>query len=138
MAPRRLTMVARGPQPQALQGTVLDDHFDLVFVGLPHKVYETEKFLAAVSDLRAMYVYPSPMPGLLEPPQEALIGGRTGPTGPPPTRFLDRSHPRYLMNKIYRKGVPADGFAHYAAGVWVRASVCSQSCPPLAPRPPFL
>ena len=33
------------------------------------------------------------------------------------------------MNKIYRKGVPADGFAHYAAGVWVRGCVQKRTRP---------
>lgn len=33
-------------------------------------------------------------------------------------RFYDSSNPKFLLKHIYHKGIPADGFPHFAESIW--------------------
>jgi hypothetical protein len=36
------------------------------------------------------------------------------------TRFVDKSYPTHLFKAIYHKHIPADGFPHFAGGIWTK------------------
>ncbi|KKA19276.1 Protein sey1 [Rasamsonia emersonii CBS 393.64] len=77
-------------KPPGLERSTIHDYFDFAFYGLPHKGYQPEQFAAEVKKLGTRF--------------------REGKKGDSPENgvFLPEYHRR----------IPADGFAHYAEGIW--------------------
>lgn len=73
-------------KPTGLEDCVIEDFFDFMFIALPHKVLQPEKFTQDVDKLRE--------------------------------RFVDKAHENFVFKPHYHKRIPADGFSHYAEGIW--------------------
>lgn len=84
-------------KPAGLEKSSIDDYFDFAFTALPHKLYQPEQFKADVAKMATRF-----REGHRDRRRDALIGEMEGGI------FLPEYHRR----------IPADGFSHYAEGVW--------------------
>ncbi|KAI4869116.1 root hair defective 3 GTP-binding protein [Hypoxylon rubiginosum] len=86
-------------KPPGLEKSRIEDYFDFAFAALPHKVLQPDKFEIGVKNLGARFVAGHRNAKLqLEHGEQELEGGV----------FLPEYHRR----------IPADGFSHYAEGIW--------------------
>ncbi|KAI1655754.1 root hair defective 3 GTP-binding protein [Daldinia decipiens] len=86
-------------KPAGLEGANIEDYFDFAFAALPHKILQPDKFEAEVKNLGGRFVTGSRnAKNQLEHGEQELEGGV----------FLPEYHRR----------IPADGFSHYANGIW--------------------
>ncbi|KAF3070709.1 Protein sey1 [Daldinia childiae] len=86
-------------KPAGLEGANIEDYFDFAFAALPHKILQPDKFEAEVKNLGGRFVTGSRnSKNQLEHGEQELEGGV----------FLPEYHRR----------IPADGFSHYANGIW--------------------
>ncbi|KAI5306297.1 Dynamin-like GTPase that mediates homotypic ER fusion [Ascosphaera pollenicola] len=76
-------------KPPGLEGSNITDYFDFEFAGLPHKKFQPKEFDQAVDQLGMRF-----------------CEGRK-----------DVSDSGILLPEYHRR-IPADGFAHYAEGIW--------------------
>jgi len=84
-------------KPPGLEKSSIDDYFDFAFTALPHKLYQPDHFQSAVDKMATRF-----RAGHRDRKREALVGEFEGGI------FLPEYHRR----------IPADGFAHYAEGIW--------------------
>src|SRR6202012_5409617 len=84
-------------KPQGLEKSSIDDYFDFAFTALPHKLYQPEQFKAEIAKMATRF-----RDGNRDRRRDALLGEFEGGI------FLPEYHRR----------IPADGFSHYAEGVW--------------------
>lgn len=84
-------------KPSGMEKSRIQDYFDFAFSALPHKLYQPEKFTAEVGKMATRF-----REGRRDMRRDALVGEFEGGV------FLPEYHRR----------IPADGFAHYADGVW--------------------
>ncbi|QIX01798.1 hypothetical protein AMS68_007315 [Peltaster fructicola] len=84
-------------KPPGLERSKIEDYFDFAFVALPHKILQPEKFELEVMKLGSRF-----REGFKDPKRAGLIDETTEGI------FLPEYHRR----------IPADGFPHYAKGVW--------------------
>ncbi|KAI0850214.1 root hair defective 3 GTP-binding protein [Daldinia vernicosa] len=86
-------------KPAGLEGSNIEDYFDFAFAALPHKILQPDKFEAEVKNLGGRFVTGNRnSKNQLEHGEQELEGGV----------FLPEYHRR----------IPADGFSHYANGIW--------------------
>ncbi|XXG97738.1 ribosome biogenesis protein tsr1 [Hypoxylon texense] len=86
-------------KPPGLEKSRIEDYFDFAFAALPHKVLQPDKFEVEVKNLGSRFVAGNRNAKLqLEHGEQELEGGV----------FLPEYHRR----------IPADGFSHYAEGIW--------------------
>ncbi|KAI0131309.1 root hair defective 3 GTP-binding protein [Daldinia grandis] len=86
-------------KPAGLEGSRIEDYFDFAFAALPHKILQPDKFEAEVKNLGGRFVTGNRnSKSQLEHGEQELEGGV----------FLPEYHRR----------IPADGFSHYANGIW--------------------
>ncbi|KAL1969318.1 hypothetical protein VTN77DRAFT_9510 [Rasamsonia byssochlamydoides] len=78
-------------KPPGLETSTIHDYFDFAFYGLPHKGYQPEQFAAEVKKLGTRF--------------------REG------TKDSDAADNGVFLPEYHRR-IPADGFAHYAEGIW--------------------
>ncbi|EHY54983.1 Dynamin-like GTPase that mediates homotypic ER fusion [Exophiala dermatitidis] len=84
-------------KPPGLENSSIDDYFDFAFTALPHKLYQPDQFRAEVAKMATRF-----NEGRRDPRRDALLGEFEGGI------FLPEYHRR----------IPADGFSHYAQGIW--------------------
>ncbi|KIW68517.1 protein SEY1 [Phialophora macrospora] len=84
-------------KPQGLENSSIDDYFDFAFTALPHKLYQPEQFKTEVVKMSTRF-----RDGHRDRRRDALLGEFEGGI------FLPEYHRR----------IPADGFSHYAEGIW--------------------
>ncbi|KAH0840423.1 protein sey1 [Fonsecaea monophora] len=84
-------------KPPGLEKSSIDDYFDFAFTALPHKLYQPEQFKAEVAKMATRF-----RDGHRDRRRDALLGELDGGI------FLPEYHRR----------IPADGFSHYAEGIW--------------------
>ncbi|EXJ93840.1 protein sey1 [Capronia coronata CBS 617.96] len=84
-------------KPPGLEKSSIDDYFDFAFTALPHKLYQPEQFKAEVAKMATRF-----NESRRDPRRDALLGEFEGGV------FLPEYHRR----------IPADGFSHYAEGIW--------------------
>ncbi|KIX09710.1 protein SEY1 [Rhinocladiella mackenziei CBS 650.93] len=84
-------------KPPGLEKSSIDDYFDFAFTALPHKLYQPEQFTAEVAKMATRF-----RDGHRDRRRDALVGELEGGI------FLPEYHRR----------IPADGFSHYAEGIW--------------------
>ena len=84
-------------KPPGMEKSQIQDYFDLAFSALPHKLYQPEQFTKEVGKMAARF-----REGHRDGRRDALLGEFEGGV------FLPEYHRR----------IPADGFSHYAEGVW--------------------
>ncbi|KAI1381557.1 root hair defective 3 GTP-binding protein [Hypoxylon crocopeplum] len=86
-------------KPPGLEGSRIEDYFDFAFAALPHKILQPDKFEIEVKNLGRRFVAGNRNSKTqLEHGEQELEGGV----------FLPEYHRR----------IPADGFSHYAEGIW--------------------
>ncbi|KAI9726386.1 MAG: Dynamin-like GTPase that mediates homotypic ER fusion [Cirrosporium novae-zelandiae] len=86
-------------KPPGMEDCKIEEYFDFAFAALPHKLLQQDKFVSEVAKLG-----------------ERFVEGRRDP-------MLDRfrSTPELeggVFLAEYHRRIPADGFAHYAEGIW--------------------
>ncbi|TPX20499.1 Dynamin-like GTPase that mediates homotypic ER fusion [Coccidioides immitis] len=81
-------------KPPGLENSTIEDYFDFEFAALPHKNFQTDKFVAEVKKLSMRF-----REGHRDPSKGNKTEGGI---------FLSEYHRR----------IPADGFAVYAEGIW--------------------
>ena len=84
-------------KPPGLEKSSIDDYFDFAFTALPHKLYQPEQFTKEVAKMATRF-----REGHRDARRDPLKGEFEGGV------FLPEYHRR----------IPADGFSHYAEGVW--------------------
>ncbi|OAP61496.1 protein sey1 [Fonsecaea erecta] len=84
-------------KPPGLENSSIDDYFDFAFAALPHKLYQPEQFKAEVAKMATRF-----RDGHRDRRRDAFLGEFDGGI------FLPEYHRR----------IPADGFSHYAEGIW--------------------
>lgn len=84
-------------KPPGLEKSSIDDYFDFAFTALPHKLYQPDQFKAEVAKMATRF-----KDGHRDRRRDALLGEFDGGI------FLPEYHRR----------IPADGFSHYAEGIW--------------------
>jgi protein SEY1 len=84
-------------KPPGLEKSTIEDYFDFAFTALPHKLYQPEQFVKDVAKMATRF-----REGHRDPRRDPLKGEFEGGV------FLPEYHRR----------IPADGFSHYAEGIW--------------------
>jgi protein SEY1 len=84
-------------KPAGLEKSSIDDYFDFAFTALPHKLYQPDQFKSEVARMATRF-----RDGHRDRRRDALVGELEGGI------FLPEYHRR----------IPADGFSHYAEGIW--------------------
>lgn len=84
-------------KPAGLEKSNINDYFDFAFTALPHKLYQPDQFKAEVAQMATRF-----REGHRDRRRDALLGELDGGV------FLPEYHRR----------IPADGFSHYAEGIW--------------------
>ena len=84
-------------KPPGLEKSKIEDYFDFAFSALPHKLYQPEKFEAAVQKMSTRF-----REAHRDPRRDTLKGE------------LEDG----VFYPEYHRRIPADGFSHYAAGIW--------------------
>jgi hypothetical protein len=85
-------------KPAGLENSTIHDYFDFQFYGLPHKSYQPEQFVAEAKKLGSRF-----REGHRDPKRDALKG-----------EFSEGG----VFLPEYHRRIPADGFSHYAEGIW--------------------
>ncbi|CAL5871143.1 uncharacterized protein PFLUO_LOCUS5389 [Penicillium psychrofluorescens] len=85
-------------KPAGLENSTIHDYFDFQFYGLPHKGYQPEQFAAETKKLGLRF-----REGHRDPKKDALRG-----------EFSEGG----IFLPEYHRRIPADGYAHYAEGIW--------------------
>ena len=85
-------------KPPGLEESKIQDYFDFAFVALPHKILQPEKFVSEVQKLGTRF-----REGYKDSRGNALQ--------------LDEDDSGIFLPEYHRR-IPADGFSHYASGVW--------------------
>ncbi|KAI6088967.1 root hair defective 3 GTP-binding protein [Hypoxylon rubiginosum] len=86
-------------KPPGLEKSRIEDYFDFAFAALPHKILQPDKFETEVKNLGGRFIAGNRNSKTqLEHGEQELAGGV----------FLPEYHRR----------IPADGFSHYAEGIW--------------------
>ena len=84
-------------KPPGMDKSQIQDYFDFAFSALPHKLYQPEQFTREVAKMATRF-----REGHRDGRRDALMGEFEGGV------FLPEYHRR----------IPADGFSHYAEGIW--------------------
>jgi protein SEY1 len=84
-------------KPPGMDKSQIQDYFDFAFSALPHKLYQPEQFTNEVGKMATRF-----RDGHRDRRRDVLLGEFEGGV------FLPEYHRR----------IPADGFSHYAEGVW--------------------
>ena len=84
-------------KPPGLEKSSIDDYFDFAFTALPHKLYQPEQFTAAVKKMSTRF-------------REGHRDARRDP-------LKDEFESGVFLPEYHRR-IPADGFSHYAEGIW--------------------
>ena len=84
-------------KPPGLEKSSIDDYFDFAFTALPHKLYQPQKFEDEVAKMATRF-----RDGHRDRRRDVVLGEFEGGI------FLPEYHRR----------IPADGFSHYAEGIW--------------------
>ena len=84
-------------KPPGLEKSMIGDYFDFAFSALPHKLYQPDQFVKEVGKMATRF-----REGHRDSRRDPLRGEFEGGV------FLPEYHRR----------IPADGFSHYAEGVW--------------------
>lgn len=82
-------------KPAGLEDSRIEDYFDFAFVALPHKILQPENFVSAVQKLGRKF-------------REGYKDGKLK---------LDDEDSGIFLPEYHRR-IPADGFSHYASGIW--------------------
>ncbi|EKV06783.1 Protein sey1 [Penicillium digitatum] len=85
-------------KPAGLEKSTIHNYFDFQFYGLPHKGYQPDQFAAETKKLGLRF-----REGHRDPTRDALKG-----------EFSEGG----VFLPEYHRRIPADGFSHYAEGVW--------------------
>jgi len=85
-------------KPAGLEKSTIHDYFDFQFYGLPHKSYQPAEFVAETRKLGSRF-----REGHRDPKRDALKG-----------EFSEGG----VFLPEYHRRIPADGFSHYAEGIW--------------------
>lgn len=85
-------------KPAGLENSTIHDYFDFQFYGLPHKGYQPEQFVAETKKLSTRF---------REDKRDTRLNALNG-------EFSDGG----VFLPEYHRRIPADGFAHYAEGIW--------------------
>ncbi|KAJ5917600.1 Protein sey1 [Penicillium verhagenii] len=85
-------------KPAGLEKSTIHDYFDFQFYGLPHKGYQPDQFVAEGKKLALRF-----REGFRDPKRDALKG-----------EFSEGG----VFLPEYHRRIPADGFSHYAEGIW--------------------
>jgi protein SEY1 len=88
-------------KPSGLEKSTIHDYFDFAFYGLPHKGYKPDQFVSDVRKLGTKF----------REGQRSSKGKDNLPSG----EWSDFSG---IFLPEYHRRIPADGFAHYAEGIW--------------------
>ncbi|KAG0129974.1 RHD3/Sey1 [Tuber indicum] len=92
-------------KPPGLEDSKISDFFDFEFVALPHKILQPERFVEETQKLRKRF-----REGIS--PQVEAMSGSNG---------VDRrGDGGGVFLPAYHRRIPADGFPHYASGVWTQ------------------
>ena len=84
-------------KPPGMERSQIQDYFDLAFSALPHKLYQPDQFTKEVARMATRFREGQHRSGGQNPVEEFESGV-----------FLPEYHRR----------IPADGFSHYAEGIW--------------------
>lgn len=85
-------------KPPGLEDSKIEDYFDFAFVALPHKILQPEKFVSEVQRLGLRF-----REGYKDRKLSSLK--------------LDEEDSGVFLPEYHRR-IPADGFSHYASGIW--------------------
>lgn len=85
-------------KPEGLEKSTIHDYFDFAFYGLPHKGYKPDEFVAEVKKLGTRFREGR------KSRKEQILGDSNSENG--------------VLLPDYHRRIPADGFAHYAEGIW--------------------
>ena len=85
-------------KPPGMEKSRIEDYFDFAFATLPHKILQPERFVSEVAKLGTRF-----REGHRDSRRDAL-------------RDDQEQAPVFLPE--YHRRIPADGFSHYAEGVW--------------------
>ncbi|KAJ5902089.1 Protein sey1 [Penicillium taxi] len=85
-------------KPAGLEKSTIHDYFDFQFYGLPHKGYQPDQFVTECKKLGFRF-----REGHRDPKRDALKG-----------EFSEGG----VFLPEYHRRIPADGFSHYAEGIW--------------------
>ncbi|KAK3686709.1 Dynamin-like GTPase that mediates homotypic ER fusion [Vermiconidia calcicola] len=84
-------------KPQGLEKSKIGDYFDFTFVALPHKILQPQKFEEEVAKLGTRF-----REGYVDLKRAGLVEDPNDP----------------VLLPQYHRRIPADGFPHYAEGIW--------------------
>ena len=85
-------------KPSGMEKSRIEDYFDFAFAALPHKILQPERFVSEVTKLGSRF-----REGHRDPRRD-------------PLRNDQEQAPVFLPE--YHRRIPADGFSHYAEGIW--------------------
>ncbi|PUU82843.1 RHD3/Sey1 [Tuber borchii] len=91
-------------KPPGLEDSKINDFFDFEFVALPHKILQPEKFVEETQKLRKRF-----REGVS--PEVEVMNGSNG---------VGQRGDGGIFLPAYHRRIPADGFPHYASGVWTQ------------------
>lgn len=86
-------------KPKGLENSRIEDYFDFAFAALPHKLLQPEKFISEIQKLGTRF----------------RIGQRAVKDH---GKHTDQELEGGVFLPEYHRRIPADGFSHYASGVW--------------------
>lgn len=86
-------------KPPGLEKSKIEDYFDFAFAALPHKILQPEKFVSEVKKLGTRF----------------KAGHRASEKH---KGLIDQEFEGGVFLPEYHRRIPADGFPHYAEGVW--------------------
>lgn len=84
-------------KPKGLENSNIDDYFDFAFTALPHKLYQPDQFQKEVAKMATRF----------------KDGHRDARRDPLKSEFESG-----VFLPEYHRRIPADGFSHYAEGIW--------------------
>ena len=84
-------------KPPGLENSKIEDYFDFAFAALPHKILQPDAFVSSVQKLGTRF--------------------REGTRKKSGALILDEQNEPILLPEYHRR-IPADGFSHYANGIW--------------------
>lgn len=84
-------------KPPGLENSKIEDYFDFAFAALPHKILQPDAFVSSVQKLGTRF--------------------REGARKKSDAFLLDEQSEPILLPEYHRR-IPADGFSHYANGIW--------------------
>ena len=84
-------------KPKGLENSSIDDYFDFAFTALPHKLYQPDQFTREVEKMATRF--------------------REGHRDPRRDPLRSEFESGVFLPEYHRR-IPADGFSHYAGGIW--------------------